>query len=176
MSDKGKGGVKNLKKWVTSFMNGPSLISWPEWQFAQVNLKNPKLRTPKLSWTIDNPFYLIIGLICVILSLKSDWYDHYHIMRIWWCVIDMKIQTRFSWLQKFHHIWEKKDSEIFRIGTILCSFVFTYSSYIQYCETSLQNDLLRSGLVQCWTEPGLWVWGFKVRWFWRVQMGLSVWG
>ena len=23
MGDKGKGGIKNLKKWVTSFMNGP---------------------------------------------------------------------------------------------------------------------------------------------------------
>ena len=67
--------------------------------------------------------YVMPALNCVHLSLKSD--DHYHIMWIWWCVIDMKIQTRFSWLQKFHHIWGKKDSEIFRIGTI-CSFVFTH--------------------------------------------------
>ena len=26
MGDKGEGGVKNLKKWVTSFMDGPLLI------------------------------------------------------------------------------------------------------------------------------------------------------
>ena len=131
MSDKGEGGRghgQKSQKMGDIIYDGQTLpLVWFHDSHGSLSSKNLELQT--LNWvepnTIDNPFYLIIGLNCVISSLKSDWYDHYHIMWIWWCVIDMKIQTRFSWLQKFHHIWGKKDSEIFRIGTI-CSFVFTH--------------------------------------------------
>ena len=113
MGDKGEGGVTNLKKWVTSFIDGPLYLK-PNWEYVQIrsytilielyNTMCPMffshtfsglfLRKKKFSWKWHGFFVTTINAIFLVIFVMRRWYSKMKIMFIHMCFHETKILKR----------------------------------------------------------------------------------
>ena len=126
------------------------MISWPTWQFT---LQKSRTSNPELSWTQHYWQPLLSDNRSKLRDFKFEiwliWSLSYH-ENLMMCYRYENSNTIFV-IAKIPSYLGKKGLRNIQNWHDMQFCI--YSSYIQYCETSsLQNDLLRSGLVldQTW--------------------------